>query len=1549
MPITSDASTRTSLTASPLDPQDANDIPIELKIPLPPSRSSSAQDTYDIEERKKETPKPSSSPTPDIKRSDPHFEELAQNISDDKPRLEEKLTSPPVTIPIPLDRLTQLATEEQNEIYHARLLQAESRHLSLSNGINRRLKNTLGIAYGNMIDQYKGDDQAGFTGLFEASERLISKCDSLREISAAGEPTVENPLDSGNDVGPLHELSFEDQASITAFLNRLRLEEDYLASLIVNLPPPDLARLTSCYHPAGVDLSVLSNHSHGRTQAWSRDSQMMKLSRRMDNIDLFHTHDPFYILLHGIFDSSAPWNSGEHRLRTEVWASTCASVMMGGKLGSEEFAIATLDSFVDTGHWILLPKIESYLQEVLAEGWFLLDPPTIEFSEKADFLEPDRASHAIAVAEFFDKYTSRLLSLLTETSNSAAIVPQGVLDLIHATLRRIHDKQMRELAKKFIVSRWYFASFLTSLIVYPEVRGSLLDYHIGQSARMSILKELALRLQSQVFSVLAPSSLSFILPEVQDQVWQIVDYFEPPDPAYYTSAIDTSNAGTLHPGQLVLNHWDIITLVETLRPPEEVTRSESAVTLSEDSSSKASSTTLKPEIQAVSASGDFLPDRKYAESSSTDGTLIGDGPTPMILDQKGDGSYTLGQTENVPRNAMNSRAFPAKSLESISQHLRGLSKGRVNSIADPRTQDWTFFDIASANSQLAQKIDVMIGPPALPEALYDTEEARAFSGSEQQIKDLTKALLALLQPNWAFHSGASKHDANIRYLVEQRLAIAKATHDFAEAHKWWRALKTYDHLQRIDKSGSFYGDLTHNLANFLQHRTQVLTKQREQLQSSMSLLTARKRAEDTTLGTFEQDRKDLRTKMWYSSDVKNSAPYEDALRVTKALRAMANPKKPKQAGGLAHWARQRLRGTAPYDRADRQALEAMVAPTDHGGLIKLGDDQIQMSSKWLTKNSIENFCKGEERLHRFCFEVQKTLNKLVGMNLLESPILWSSHLFRREKAGLDTRPRQSSLSSYSPSPLTPMPWAHDPSNLRSPTRSTMDSRINGLMAPSGEYANTSLPQQQMFQMPPVGGPRYLPPSLPPSQAFGHLSPPTTPLSPRISDSFSATSPGRPEVVSKSKVDFVEGLKKKVLPLLISDLGYLLWPLGSETDAWINRAATQVQDSAKSEKADANTPKPRAVEPNDRFSEHGKEPTNVFRDQVPTDSLRKSGEEAGKGNVHEDSFDFTNAYSTLLRKMSLSRNPETKLQMLYELEDMVMNSIQYNNLDLSPSSLSYHSHTIDKPAPSLNKTVPRTKATSLEEVIANCTERRENTMKRQHQRSPLPPSFLLSTSQQSPLGADTIVTALLGILQDPTLRPRTLYLDLQYIAAFTPSSILDHTARGKAFWDTALAAMALKEDILDNTIIARASKITDYHLNANAKHPPQTLTSTDTQDEPWLAKTSLKDAAELYLTAAKEGNPAAARELALFYLTHPGLIKRVTRPFSKGKDVFGTMAAESSGFGGGGGGGGGGALDPRTFAVVLHWMDVAASGGDRVAVEFLRDNGALGSRGRGASL
>ena len=326
-----------------------------------------------------------------------------------------------------------------------------------------------------MIDQYKTDDQAGFAGLYDACEQLTISCDWAGHpiehppVSIGRNPTL---AEDGKSRPYIQRLPIEHQEAILTFLTQIRTEPFFLADRISNMSSSELTALTSSYHPAGIDYSVLQNHSHGKTQIYSRDSQMMKLSRRMDNLHRFHNEDPFFAMLHGVFDASAKPGSRECLRRTDIWSTVCAQNFVKAftetRPGSDELAIATLDAFANFHDWPLKPKVETYLTRTLFEGSFLIDAPSKQPVEFVEPIEMHNAKAAIAEADFFENALTALLDLLTKDGNGQA-VPESALVFSHAVLRKIEDPKLRLRAKRYIVCSWYFATYISSILVYPEV------------------------------------------------------------------------------------------------------------------------------------------------------------------------------------------------------------------------------------------------------------------------------------------------------------------------------------------------------------------------------------------------------------------------------------------------------------------------------------------------------------------------------------------------------------------------------------------------------------------------------------------------------------------------------------------------------------------------------------------------------------------------------------------------------------------------------------------------------------------------------------------------------------------------------------------------------------------------------------------------------------------------------------------------------------------------------------------------------------------------
>ena len=476
MPITSDASPFTSVTASPMEAHDLEELPIELKIPLPASSACSDEEDVCEKDLSGGSQHPQCIPIPGVGTIHPEAEEpeidLYREDQSDGKFSAKSLTSPPDVSLEELAHFVEMAIYQRQRTITAC---AKRNQLSFWFGMERRLISTSTIAYGNMIDQYKTDDQAGFAGLYEANEQLKLSCDiagrsvESSKLGCEGNPV---PVDDLASRPYIQRLPIDNQEAILALLTQIRTEPYFLSDRVSNMSSLDLTALTSSYHPAGIDYSVLQNHSHGKTQIYSRDSQMMKLSRRMDNLHRFHDEDPFFALLHGVFDASAKPGSRENLRRTDIWSTVCAQNFVKAftehRPGSDELAIAALDAFANFHDWPLKPKVETYIMRILVEGSFLIEAPNKRLVEFSEPIEVHNAKAAIAEADFFENALTGLMEILSADRTEHA-VPESTLTFSHAVLRKIEDPKLRLRAKRYIVCSWYFATFISSVLVYPEV------------------------------------------------------------------------------------------------------------------------------------------------------------------------------------------------------------------------------------------------------------------------------------------------------------------------------------------------------------------------------------------------------------------------------------------------------------------------------------------------------------------------------------------------------------------------------------------------------------------------------------------------------------------------------------------------------------------------------------------------------------------------------------------------------------------------------------------------------------------------------------------------------------------------------------------------------------------------------------------------------------------------------------------------------------------------------------------------------------------------
>jgi hypothetical protein len=693
-------------------------------------------------------------------------------------------------------------------------------------------------------------------------------------------------------------------------------------------------------------------------------------------------------------------------------------------------------------------------------------------------------------------------------------------------------------------------------------------------------------------------------------------------------------------------------------------------------------------------------------------------------------------------------------------------------------------------------------------------------------------------------------------MLEVAMNQCQARSDFVNAHLYYKTLLSLRRLTSPSLKKNGYAALLHYFSRGPRDSLGKSANAIEEFEAWFVWLKQSQERHDATIEEMMLDLKNLRDKMWYITDVRNSANYEEARNVAIALKIMGQPTKSLDGKPLqTHRPRNYSKSTSNNFllKTEAQMVDMMAAQSDFGGPNKLSDEQSDMTLKWLNQYAVENFCKGEERIHRFCLEVDKCVNKLVGDTMMDGPVLWSSELYRRDKDILDSgrqkgdlflsgvgtlsiagdeeyethdrpgshsldfaqRPSQGSLRSIShrtgsQQSFDASPWARNPAN------------------ESHDYLDATSPVLAIDSSATFWSPFQ-------TQAQSPSS--ATSIRPRTASSSKGTVMLKQSAsVNEDKRRFLLDLKQTVTGLLLSDLGTMVFGHGSETDNWFSgdlgedciqrreeedrrrkkhiarkKSMKSLRSSARtdhrsspletlgrSERSQAAPPLASlqfatASDANHSAGEHSSASSDATSRSAGTSAAKKAG-------LLE--FPYNVAFRRLLSRFATHPNPFSKLHALYELELLIIASLS------SKSGRSFHNRRDTLPTVPQSPTLgamaevssrepatQTTRAQNLEEAIANCEERRSYSMNQERISTASPqPHRSGARSPVGPPSTDMIVDVIQGLFRDADIRPKSLFRDLQYIASFVPAQMLDKTARGKAFWDVGLAALGLKQDV-----------------------------------------------------------------------------------------------------------------------------------------------------------
>lgn len=689
-----------------------------------------------------------------------------------------------------------------------------------------------------------------------------------------------------------------------------------------------------------------------------------------------------------------------------------------------------------------------------------------------------------------------------------------------------------------------------------------------------------------------------------------------------------------------------------------------------------------------------------------------------------------------------------------------------------------------------------------------------------------------------------------------------------------------------------------------------------QLEQTVAELEATYESTKAELSTASEWLNKLRIKLWYAMDVLSSNAYDNARNIAMALNNMAVPTLP----GLTQeqdTSSEPLRSGAStasvssiFEQPMHDTETIMKAAKEYGGPRKLSDPQIEKTKKWLQHNHVENFCRGEERIHRFCMEVKGATRKLVGETIADSPVLWSSELFAREKILYDIH-AGTTLFAGLPSTRAPSVMSEPLSSTSFPIRATfvgsrtsifggstrlgregIGSDISSYISSPGRATTSTTLESSIWS---------------PAQSNSR-SVTSASLQSRPASAFESGGLNRPIDRSHEKTGFLESLRQDLSSLLLSDLACPVWSCGSESDAWMNALS---QTSSIMERLHQRTmlarlsllptPASEAEISRPTTSETRKQRSQSVAPRRPSSSKEESFASLRKALVGSSEqkrgadFPYHSAFDDILCRIRDHTDPILKLKAIRDFKILSQDFRQSQQRAPTKSGARQEAGYAD------SQDGPRRRSLDPNVLSAN--------LRRQRHRKDAQTTPANDAESEESMAIQTLKELLL------VLWPKTMFRDLQYIAVFVSSDKMDDAELGQSFLHVGLAALAWKDEVCRSMVDVADRIVARDSIKRNV--------SRGKTREPSVLK-----AMEYWIIGAREGNAIAQRELASLYLTHPDVPPIVSLPLALSAEIFrADMMWEGVG-------------EPQrnsqALCLALHWMQEAAKNGDTVAQAKLKE-------------
>jgi hypothetical protein len=238
--------------------------------------------------------------------------------------------------------------------------------------------------------------------------------------------------------------------------------------------------------------------------------------------------------------------------------------------------------------------------------------------------------------------------------------------------------------------------------------------------------------------------------------------------------------------------------------------------------------------------------------------------------------------------------------------------------------------------------------------------------------------------------------------LEQRIRLCDAASNHVLAHTWYTHMANVEHCLRVAGPGAVRRQLSNTRESSVQDLEASLAAM-DILEYWLSAVQPNLPQAVASTSQSMQVCKRLRTKMWYVADVRASSTYDNVRAMASGLRVMGNTTKgnkdtsPMNVPSLRHATSTRTPYQVGHLKSEAQVLELLGTSLNYGGPNKLSDEQASIVSSWIKRVGIRMVCPGEERLHKLCMEVRKSVDALTMTSAPDGLQLWSSILFAHEQ------------------------------------------------------------------------------------------------------------------------------------------------------------------------------------------------------------------------------------------------------------------------------------------------------------------------------------------------------------------------------------------------------------------------------------------------------------------------------------------------------------------------------------------------------------------------